>query len=141
MKVLIAVDGSKHTQKTLDYLARHRSSFVDGHQLMLVNVCSGIPKHAARHVGKDVLDSYYAEETAKVIDPIKLGLAERGITDYAVELRHGNAAEEILKVASAAQVDLIAMGTHGHGIFGRALMGSVATKVISETDIAVLLVQ
>ena len=33
------------------------------------------------------------------------------------------------------------MGTHGHGIFGRALMGSVATKVISETDISVLLVQ
>ncbi|MGJ7496045.1 universal stress protein [Variovorax sp. RT4R15] len=141
MKILIAVDGSKHTQKALDYLAKHRGSLVDGHELVLVNVCSGIPPHAARHVSKDVLDSYYAEETGKVIEPVKRGLAERNITGYTIDVRHGNAAEEILKSANAAKADLVVMGTHGHGLFGRALMGSVATKVVSETDISVLLVQ
>ena len=141
MKILIAVDGSKHTQKALDYLANHRASLVDGHELVLVNVCSGIPPQAARHVSKDVLDSYYAEETGKVIEPVKLGLAERNISGYTIDVRHGNAAEEILKSANAAKADLIVMGTHGHGIFGRALMGSVATKVVAETDISVLLVQ
>ncbi|MDM0040861.1 universal stress protein [Variovorax sp. J22G21] len=141
MKILIAVDGSKHTRKALDYLAKHRASLVDGHELVLVNVCSGIPPHAARHVSKDVLDSYYAEETGKVIEPVKLGLAERNISGYTIDVRHGNAAEEILKSANAAKADLIVMGTHGHGIFGRALMGSVATKVVAETDISVLLVQ
>jgi nucleotide-binding universal stress UspA family protein len=33
------------------------------------------------------------------------------------------------------------MGTHGHGMLGRALMGSVAQNVISECDIPVLLVK
>jgi nucleotide-binding universal stress UspA family protein len=141
MKIVIAVDGSKHTLKTLDYLARHRATFVDGHELIVVNVCSGIPPHAARHVGRDVLDGYYAEETGKVIGPVKLGLAQRNIGGFALDLRHGNPAEEILKAATAAHADLIVMGTHGHGIFGRALMGSVTTKVVATTDISVLLVQ
>jgi nucleotide-binding universal stress UspA family protein len=46
-----------------------------------------------------------------------------------------------LKSAAEAHAELIVLGTHGHGIFGRALMGSIATKVISETDTTVLLVQ
>jgi nucleotide-binding universal stress UspA family protein len=87
------------------------------------------------------VEGYYAEESAKVIDPVKAFLAEQDITNYRVEARHGHAAEEILKTANAAGVELIVMGTHGHGIFGRALMGSVATKVVAETDISVLLVQ
>jgi nucleotide-binding universal stress UspA family protein len=36
---------------------------------------------------------------------------------------------------------MIVMGTHGHGVFGRALMGSVAQSVVSECDIPVLLVK
>jgi len=141
MKILIAVDGSKHTQKAIDYLAKHRANFVDGHELVVVHVCSGIPPHAARHVSKEVLEDYYAEENGKVIGPVKENLAARGITDYTLEQRHGNAAEEILRAATIVHADLIVMGTHGHGIFGRALMGSVTTKVIAETDISVLLVQ
>ena len=141
MKILIAVDGSKHTQKAIDYLVKHRAALMDGHALTVVNVCSGIPPHAAKHVSKQVLDDYYAEESGKVVEPLKAALAAQNITDYALDLRHGNAAEEILKSATAMQADLIVMGTHGHGIFGRALMGSVTTKVIAETDISVLLVQ
>jgi nucleotide-binding universal stress UspA family protein len=33
------------------------------------------------------------------------------------------------------------MGTHGHGLLGRALMGSVAQNVLSECDMPVLLVK
>ncbi|HZN46158.1 MAG TPA: universal stress protein [Ramlibacter sp.] len=36
---------------------------------------------------------------------------------------------------------MIMMGTHGHGILGRALLGSVAQNVITECDIPVLLVK
>ncbi len=141
MKILIAIDGSSHTQKAVEYLARHRNMFVDGNELVLVHVCAGVPGHVARHLSKGVITDYYAEETGKVIEPVKALLATNGITSYVIDQRHGHAAEEILKAASAANVELIVMGTHGHGIFGRALMGSVATKVVAETDISVLLVQ
>jgi nucleotide-binding universal stress UspA family protein len=33
------------------------------------------------------------------------------------------------------------MGTHGYGVIGRALIGSVAQKVITDSDIPVLLVK
>ena len=141
MKILVAVDGSSYTIKAIDYLNAHRAMFVDGHDLVVVHVATGIPGHVARHVSKDVVESYYAEEGAKVLDPIKAALAERNITAYTVQQRHGHAAEEILKAAKETGAGLIVMCTHGHGIFGRALMGSVATKVLGETNVSVLLVK
>ncbi|EJL78759.1 universal stress protein [Variovorax sp. Varisp85] len=141
MKILIAVDGSAYTRKALDYLLSNRGMFVDGHQLVVVNVCTGISGHVSRHLSKEIVADYYAEESAKVLDPVKALFAESGVSNYTVESRHGHVAEEILKSATAAQAGLIVLGTHGHGIFGRALMGSVATKVIAETNTTVLLVQ
>jgi nucleotide-binding universal stress UspA family protein len=141
MKILIAVDGSAYTQKALTYLIANRAMFVDGHELVVVHVCTGVSGHVARHLSKEVVADYYSEENTKVLDPVKALFAEKGVSNYRVDARHGHAAEEILKSATAAHAELIVLGTHGHGIFGRALMGSVATKVVAETDISVLLVQ
>ena len=80
MKILIAVDGSAHTQKALDYLAKHRGMFLDGNQLVVVHVCVGVPGHVTRHLSKEIVQDYYAEETSKVIEPVKAGLAKGGIT-------------------------------------------------------------
>ncbi|UUZ78599.1 universal stress protein [Polaromonas sp. P1(28)-13] len=33
------------------------------------------------------------------------------------------------------------MGTHGHGLLGRAIMGSVAQRVVTDSEIPVLLVK
>ncbi|MCY1542544.1 Universal stress protein family protein [compost metagenome] len=115
--------------------------FVEGHELVIVHVCTGISGHVARHLSKEVITDYYAEENAKVFDPVAALLTENGVSNYTIDKRHGHAAEEILKSAAAAHAQLIVLGTHGHGLLGRALMGSVATKVISETDTSVLLVQ
>ncbi|RQO48785.1 universal stress protein [Variovorax sp. KBW07] len=141
MKILIAVDGSAYTRKALDYLVANRAMFVDGHQLVVVHVCTGVSSNVARHLSKELVSNYYAEESAKVLDPVKALLAEKGVSNYTIDSRHGHAAEEILKACAEAHAELIVLGTHGHGIFGRALMGSIATKVISETDTTVLLVQ
>ena len=141
MKILIAIDGSAHTQKAIDYLAKNRAMFIDGNELVVVHVCIGVPGHVTRHLSKEIVRDYYVEETAKVLDPVKAALASAGITAYKVDQRHGHVAEEILKAAAACGAELIVMGTHGHGLFGRALMGSVATKVVAETDTSVLLVQ
>jgi nucleotide-binding universal stress UspA family protein len=141
MKILVPVDGSAHTLKALDYLQANRAMFVDGHELVVVHVSTGIPGHVARHVSKEVVDGYYAEECAKVIEPIKTALTERGISNFTTQQRHGHAAEEVLKAASEVGAGLIVMCTHGHGIFGRALLGSVATKVLAETTVPLLLVK
>lgn len=141
MKILVAVDGSPYTQKALAYLADHRAMFVEGHELVVLHVCTALPGNVKRHVSKDVIDSYYAEEAAKVLDPVKKHLADGGLANFVVQERHGHAAEEIVAAAREDGADLIVMGTHGHGMFGRALMGSVASKVTAESPVSVLLVK
>jgi nucleotide-binding universal stress UspA family protein len=141
MKILVAVDGSPQTQKALDYLVAHRAMFVEGNELTVVHVTTGVPGHVARHLSREVLTDYYDEENAKVLGPVKAFFEKQGITNVRIKGAHGHAAEEILNAATETAAELIVVGTHGHGILGRVLMGSVATKVVSETDISVLLVQ
>ena len=47
----------------------------------------------------------------------------------------------IIQAAKAERCDLIVMGTHGQGALQRLLLGSVASKVIAQTDIPVTVVR
>lgn len=141
MKILVAVDGSAYTRKALDYLIANRGMLVDGHQLVILHVATGLPPHISSHIGKQMLDEHYADEAAKVLGPVEAWLQEHGVRDVVIDRRHGHAAEEIVKAAGEHGVGLIVVGSHGHGLFGRALMGSVTAKVIAEAKLSVLLVQ
>ena len=52
----------------------------------------------------------------------------------------GAAAVEILRYAEAHRADVIVLGSHGHGVVRRFLLGSVADKVVRESPCAVLIV-
>jgi nucleotide-binding universal stress UspA family protein len=52
-----------------------------------------------------------------------------------------SASEEILKCARDEQCDLIVIGSHGHGVVGRTLLGSVAQKVSRNSEIPVMIVK
>jgi nucleotide-binding universal stress UspA family protein len=52
----------------------------------------------------------------------------------------GSVLDEILKQATAANVDLIVMGTHGHGAMYNLLVGSVTEGVLKRATQPVLLV-
>jgi nucleotide-binding universal stress UspA family protein len=56
-------------------------------------------------------------------------------------LLEGDAADEILRVADAHDVDLIVMGSHGRGGLSRLVMGSVAEAVNRNADCPVLTVR
>ncbi|MBS1818223.1 MAG: universal stress protein [Acidobacteria bacterium] len=53
----------------------------------------------------------------------------------------GSPAEEIVRVAREHEFDLIVMGTHGRGLVGHLLMGSVAEKVVRTAPCPVLTVR
>ena len=57
------------------------------------------------------------------------------------QVREGDAAEEILRVAEEAEVDLIVIGTHGRTGLGRLLMGSVAEAVLRQARCPILTVK
>ncbi len=61
--------------------------------------------------------------------------------DVREEALWGNApSEEIIRYAEGEKVDLLVMGTHGYGAVGRALIGSVASRVARATPCSMLLV-
>ena len=60
--------------------------------------------------------------------------------DVKTVFRIGPDAATILEFAKAEQVDVIILGRHGHSSVGKALVGSVAEKIVRKADCAVLVV-
>ncbi|EYF02113.1 universal stress protein [Chondromyces apiculatus] len=56
-------------------------------------------------------------------------------------LRSGMTAEEICKLADEIAADIIVIGTHGRGVIGRAILGSVAQQVTRQARQPVLSVR
>ncbi|HYE38943.1 MAG TPA: universal stress protein, partial [Ramlibacter sp.] len=83
---------------------------------------------------------YHREESEKVLKPIGKFLERHGIA-YSTRSAVGHPGVEIVKAARKEKAHLIVMGTHGHGILGRALLGSVAQNVITDSDLPVLMVK
>ena len=55
--------------------------------------------------------------------------------------RISRTSSEIIRVSKKERVQMIVMGAHGHGMLVRALMGSVAQRVMADCDIPVLMVK
>ena len=142
MKILLAVDGSPYTKKMLAYLAAHEELLGTGtsHACTVITVQGALPPRARAALSKEMVDGYYAEEAAKVLDPVTKFLAQHGITPATITAV-GSAGEEIAKYAQQEQFDLIIMGTHGHTPLGKLVMGSVSTKVLASCATPVLLIR
>lgn len=140
MKILVAADGSAYTQRMLDYLAAHDEWLGKRHEYTVLNVVPAIPPHAASALSKDMLDTYYQDESDKVFAPVRTFFQQHGL-DARFERRVGHAADEIAKLAKSGGYDLIAMGSRGHGSWGGLVMGSVATKVLGLCGTPVLLIR
>jgi nucleotide-binding universal stress UspA family protein len=140
MKIVLAADGSSYTKKALAFLVTHEElAGGDGH-LVVVNVQPTVPPRVKSMLGATAVNEYHADESAKVLKPIEKFL-QRHDLGYTTRWSVGNPGQEIVKIAKKEKAHLIVMGTHGHGLLGRALMGSVAQNVMTECEIPVLLVK
>ena len=139
MNILLAVDGSPYTKKMLAYLAAHDEMLGTSHSYTAITVQAALPPRARAALGKETVDSYYAEEGEKVLAPVVKFLARHGVQLKTVT-KVGPAGETIAKVAESGKYDLIVMGTHGHGSLGKLVMGSVSTQVLANCQVPVLLV-
>ena len=64
-----------------------------------------------------------------------------GAKDVGTKLLEGNIVDELIGLAKQGGYDLIVMGTHGRTGFKRAVMGSVAEKIVRLAPCAVLCVR
>jgi nucleotide-binding universal stress UspA family protein len=124
----------------LAYLATHNEIFSASNEFVLLNIQAAIPTRARNLVGKETVEKYYAEEAAKVLAPVVKFLLRHGI-NAASNWKAGHAGEQISKAAAAGEFDLLMMGSHGHGRVANMIMGSVATQVLANCNVPVLLVR
>ena len=140
MRIVLAADGSKFTKKALAFLATHESLAGPDDEVVVVNVQPTIPPRVRSMVGAAAVASYHEEEAAKVLDPIRRFLDRHKITNRC-EWKTGEPAAQILAAVARSKAHMIVMGTHGYGLIGRAVMGSVASRVLVDAQVPVLLVK
>jgi nucleotide-binding universal stress UspA family protein len=91
-------------------------------------------------LGAATVRAWHQEEAEKVLEPIERFLKRHNIT-FSASWVAGSAALQIVQAARREKVHMVVMGTHGHGLLGRALLGSVAQRVVADVDVPVLLVK
>ena len=140
MKILVPVDGSRFTKRMLAYLAAHDEWLGGLHQYTLLHVAPAVPPRAAAVLDKAVLQAHYAEESDKVFKPLRSFFAKQKIAaDFVAKV--GPAADTIASLAEKAKFDLVMMGSHGHGVLGSLVMGSVVTRVLAGCRTPLLIVR
>lgn len=140
MKIVLAADGSSYTKKALAFLVTHEEIAGGDGEVVVVNVQPAVPPRVKSMVGAAAVADYHREESEKVLKPITKFLDRHSIR-YTTRSGVGHPGLEIVKVAKKEKAHMILMGTHGHGILGRALLGSVAQNVLTDCEIPVLLVK
>lgn len=140
MKVLLAVDGSPDTKRMLAYLATHDDLLGSSPKFVVLNVQPAVPTGASKFVSKETVAEYHRTEAESVLASVTKFL-DRHEVSYTASFRVGHAAEEILRAAKKAKVDLIVMGSRGRGGIGSLLLGSVAQNVLAAAEVPVMVVR
>jgi nucleotide-binding universal stress UspA family protein len=140
MKILVAVDGSPFTKRMLAYLAAHDEWLGAQHAYTVLTVVPPVPPRAAAVLDRQTLASYYRDEAEKVFKPIRAFFAKQRLeADFVA--KQGPAGDTIATMADKGKFDLLVLGSHGHGVLGNLVMGSVATKVVASCGVPVLLIR
>jgi nucleotide-binding universal stress UspA family protein len=140
MKILVPVDGSKYSRAAIDFIASRTTLIGASPEVLLLNVQLPVPVRAARLIGKEEVRRYYQDESKKALRGAVAALKRAGLAaraDYVV----GHPAEEIARRADKAAVDLIVMGSHGHGALASLLFGSVTREVMARSKRPLLLLR
>jgi nucleotide-binding universal stress UspA family protein len=140
MKILVPVDGSKFSRAAIEFVASRATLIGVSPDVQLLNVQLQVPVRAARLIGKEAVTRYYQDESKKALKGGLKALKRAGLSassGYAV----GHPADEIARRAESGNVDLIVMGSHGHGALATLLFGSVAVGVLGRTRKPLLLLR
>ena len=142
MKILVAVDGSKHALAAVRCVIDHADWYREKPSVELVTVHLPVPTFHGMGavIGKQHFERYYREEGEDRLATAREKLDAAGIP-YSTHILVGPIAESIVEKALNTRCDLVCIGSRGMGDLGKALLGSTATKVLNLSDLPVLLVK
>jgi nucleotide-binding universal stress UspA family protein len=138
-RILVATDGSasaaEATAFAVELAAEHEAELIFVHVVPALDV---IPS-SALWLGGAVLHKPTEADRAVLDDAAALA-AERGLSSTAALLT-GDTVDEIVAFADSHDVDLVVVGSRGHGAIANALLGSVSRGILRESMRPVLVVR
>jgi nucleotide-binding universal stress UspA family protein len=144
-KVVVPLDGSKEAEAVIPYIEELASKLKL--EVILVEVLAR---------GYETLEGYIPLTNQQIesdqaiaaayLNGVGARLKEKGISviteeSLSIEIRYGNPAEVIIKLADEKQVGIVAMTTHGRSGVGRRVFGSVAERILREGNTPLMLVR
>lgn len=137
MKILIPVDGSANSQRTLEAIIQNKERF-EG-ELVLLHVLE-VDKLAYRMIPD--FQVAMVREHAKTAGEVLLKektemLAEAGV-DCTTRIEYGMARDTICEVANEEEFDLVIIARHTHGEIRDVLFGQVSNHVMHKVKCPVL---
>jgi nucleotide-binding universal stress UspA family protein len=137
-KILIATDGSNNSKAAVEkglMIARQCKSAV--YVVYVIDMSAFSPASIVTPPGGDIVH-LMETDGKKVVEHVKKIATDLNVKTFVIS---GKPAHEITEFAVKNKVDLIVIGTHGHGGIERMLLGSVADKVIRTANQPVLVVR
>jgi manganese transport protein len=133
-RIGVALDNSPRDAVTL----RHAAALARGHgaELVLVHVVEGV---GGQFHGQDAADQERQGDQA-YLEQLAEALREKGLRARPV-LRFGKPAQELARAAADEGLDLMVLGSHGHGVVADALFGETTGAVRHAVRIPVLTVR
>jgi nucleotide-binding universal stress UspA family protein len=142
LKFLVPVDGSEHSDRTVEQLIRLLGWYKERVELHLLNVQHHMPYggRVSSFVGHDKIAQYLQDEGMAALKGAREKL-DAAKLQYHYHIGVGEPADVIGRYAREQGCDQIVMGTRGAGSVSNLVLGSVATKVIHLSPVPVLLLK
>ena len=135
-KILVAVDGSDHSKKAVDWAIEIASKY--NSKIYLIHVLE--QKKNSKGFGdcarseRMPISSYFDLVCNQFVGDAAARAKDGGAKKVEIICERGNPSDKIINSAKKNNVDLIIMGSRGLGGFSRTIMGSVSTKVCNHAD-------
>ncbi len=147
MKILLATDGTKHSDSAIDMIDNLRLSA--GDEIKIVSVVD-----MAVPLSVDVYAGYLpttaeiektAQENAETVLETARNKIQRSVADKKInistEVLLGSPESRIVETAEEMRADLIVVGSHGYNRWERLLLGSVSDSVVHHSPCSVVVVR
>jgi len=137
--ILVAIDFSPITPRVIEQAARLAEAFSAA--LWLLHVAAPEPDFVGYQAGPETVREQVAHDLRgehRRGQDESTRLRQRGIDATALQVQ-GPTTETILREAERLRADVIVVGSHGHGVVHRALLGSVSEGVLHGARCPVLI--
>ena len=155
-KILVGVDGSKNSEKALDYALEIAERF--SASILILNVFQPPPEFGYQSkmlsefpasqdtIGVQSNMSTFIEDLREIHEAVLSKAAERAIKlkpklEITTELKEGNTPSQIIATAANGGFDLIVVGHLGESEIKEFLLGSTSERVVHQARCAVLIVK